>query len=59
MDEDIWMFEMMIKLSGPIFTQAQMRNDLSNTYTRVFEKIFNTDFRNEMHLLEIFGTVGG
>jgi hypothetical protein len=59
LDEDIWMYEMMIKLSGAIFTQAQMRKDLSNTYIRVFDKLFSTDFRNEMHMLEIFGSVGG
>lgn len=59
MDDYTWMYEMMLKLSGPIFTHAEMKNDLSNTYVKVFSKVFTTDFRNEMHLLEIFGNVGG
>jgi hypothetical protein len=59
LDEEIWMHEMMVKLSGPIFTHAQMKKDIYRTYFYVFDKIFSTDFRNEMHLLEIFGNVGG
>ena len=54
------MYEMMVKLAGPMFTHAQMnKQNMSETYVKIFSKIFSTDFRNEMHLLEIFGSVGG
>ena len=41
MDEDIWMYEMMVKLAGPMFTHAQMnKQGLSDNYEKFFSKIF-------------------
>jgi hypothetical protein len=56
---EFWVFEMTSKLSGIIFRKALMENNIEKVYERVFEQITIKDFENDVHILEIFGDVGG
>ncbi len=47
------------KLSGIIFTKASMEQSFEKVYERVFEQISIKDFEDDVHILEIFGDVGG
>ena len=59
MDRGLWEFDMMLKLSGVIFTKAQMENNFEKVYNQVFTKTITSDFESDMDMLEIFGNVGG
>lgn len=56
---NFWIFEMTSKLSGIIFTKASMGESFEKVYERVFEQISIKDFEDDVHILEIFGDVGG
>ena len=47
------------KLTGIIFKKALLENSFEKVYVRVFEQISTKDFDNDVHILEIFGDVGG
>ncbi|NCN39536.1 MAG: hypothetical protein COY38_03930 [Candidatus Aenigmarchaeota archaeon CG_4_10_14_0_8_um_filter_37_24] len=59
MDREIFIYDMMFKLSGIIFQKAQMENNFEKVYNQVFTKTITTDFESDMDMLEIFGNVGG
>ncbi len=47
------------KLSGIIFRKALLEDSFERVYERVFEQISIKDFEDDVHILEIFGDVGG
>jgi len=59
LNEDVWIYEMMTKLSGVILKKAFIENDFKKVYGRVFETLINIEFNDEKNILEIFGNVGG
>ena len=59
MDREVWIEDMMFKLSGAIFKKAQMENNFEKVYNQVFTKTVTTDFESDMDMLGIFGNVGG
>jgi len=59
LDREIFIYDMMFKLSGIIFQKAQMENNFEKVYNQVFTKTITTDFESDMDMLEIFGNVGG
>ena len=59
MNKEVWMFDMVLKLSGIIYRKAQMENNFEKVYDQVFAKMITTDFETDMDMLEIFGNVGG
>ena len=59
MDREIFIYDMMFKLSGIIFQKAQMENNFEKVYNQVFTKTITSEFESDMDMLEIFGNVGG
>ena len=59
MDKEVWMYDMILKLSGVIYKKAQMENNFEKVYNQVFTKTVTTEFESDMDMLEIFGNVGG
>jgi hypothetical protein len=57
-DEDLF-YEMATKLIGVIFRKALLENNMEKVYGRVFKEIASKTFENDIHILEIFGDVGG
>jgi len=57
--DELWIIEMTTKLSGIIFKKALMEDSLERVYKRVFEQISSKVFEDDIHILEIFGDVGG
>jgi len=47
------------KLSGALFRKAIMENSFEKVYERVFIQISTKVFEDDVHILEIFGDVGG
>ena len=56
---DFWIYEMTSKLTGIIFRKALLEDNLEKVYKRVFEQISTKDFEDDVHILQIFGDVGG
>lgn len=59
MDKELWVDDMMFKLSGAILRKAQMEDSFEKVYTQVLTKSITTDFESDMDMLAIFGNVGG
>jgi hypothetical protein len=59
LDKEVWVYDMMFKLSGVILKKAQMENNFEKVYNQVFTKTMTTEFESDMDMLEIFGNVGG
>jgi len=59
LDKEVWVYDMMFKLSGVILKKAQMENNFEKVYNQVFTKTMTTDFESDIDMLEIFGNVGG
>ncbi len=59
MDEDLWLYEMTTKLTGVIFKKALLENSIEKVYERVFREISTQIFEDDVHILQIFGDVGG
>lgn len=59
MDKELWIDDMMFKLSGAILRKAQMEDSFEKVYTQVLTKSITTDFESDMDMLAIFGNVGG
>jgi len=59
LDREIFIYDMMFKLSGIIFQKAQMENNFEKVYNQVFTKTITSEFESDMDMLEIFGNVGG
>ena len=47
------------KLSGALFRKAVMENSFEKVYKKVFIEISTKSFEDDVHILEIFGDVGG
>jgi hypothetical protein len=47
------------KLSGALFRKAIMEKSFEKVYERVFVQISTKVFEDDVHILEIFGDVGG
>jgi len=58
-DDNFWIYEMTSKLSGALFRKAIMENSFEKVYERVFIQISTKVFEDDVHILEIFGDVGG
>lgn len=56
---DFWIYEMTSKLTGIIFRKALLEDSFERVYERVFEQISTKEFEDDVHILEIFGDVGG
>jgi len=50
---------MTTKLTGVIFRKALLEDSFEKVYGRVFEQISTKIFEDDVHILEIFGDVGG
>jgi hypothetical protein len=50
---------MATKLTGVIFRKALMEDSFEKVYERVFVQISTKFFEDDVHILEIFGDVGG
>ncbi len=59
MNEDAWIYDMMMKLSGVIYSKAMIENNFQKVYGRVFDMMADDSFMNEMNILEVLGNVGG
>ena len=59
MDEELWVYEMTTKLTGVIFKKSLLENSMEKVYGRVFKEMATKDFEDDVHILEIFGDVGG
>jgi hypothetical protein len=59
LDEEIWLYEMTTKLTGVIFKKALLENNIEKVYGRVFREISIQVFEDDVHILQIFGDVGG
>jgi len=59
LDEEIWLYEMTTKLTGVIFKKALLENSIEKVYGRVFREISTQIFEDDVHILQIFGDVGG
>ena len=59
MAHDIWIYEMTAKLTGIIFRKALLEDSFEKVYVRVFKQISTKIFEDDVHILEIFGDVGG
>lgn len=59
MSRDFWIYEMTVKLTGIIFRKALLEDSFEKVYVRVFEQISTKIFEDDVHILEIFGDVGG
>ena len=59
MEDDIWVFEMASKLTGAIFKKALLENSMEKVYSRVLTEITTQAFEDDVHILQIFGDVGG
>jgi hypothetical protein len=57
--DDFWVYEMATKLTGVIFRKALMEDSFEKVYERVFVQISTKFFEDDVHILEIFGDVGG
>ena len=57
--DNFWIFEITTKMTGIIFRKALLENDTEKVYGRVFEQISTKVFLDDIHILEIFGDVGG
>ena len=53
------MYEMTTKLTGVIFKKALLENNIEKVYGRVFREISIQVFEDDVHILQIFGDVGG
>lgn len=47
------------KLSGALFRKAMIEDDFEKVYEKVFIEISTKVFEDDVHILEIFGNVGG
>jgi hypothetical protein len=59
LDEEFWLYEMTTKLTGVIFKKALLENSIEKVYGRVFREISTQIFEDDVHILQIFGDVGG
>jgi len=59
LDEEIWLYEMTTKLTGVIFKKALLENSIEKVYGRVFREMSTQVFEDDVHILQIFGDVGG
>jgi len=59
LDEELWVYEMTTKLTGVIFKKSLLENSMEKVYGRVFKEMATKDFEDDVHILEIFGDVGG
>ena len=54
----MFVYDMILKLSGVIFKKAQMDDNFEKVYNHFLVKTITTDFESDMEMLEIFGNVG-
>jgi len=47
------------KLSGALFRKAVIENSYEKVYKKVFVEMCTKSFEDDVHILEIFGSVGG
>ena len=59
MEDEFWVFEMASKLTGVIFKKALLENSIDKVYSRVMKQITTQVFEDDVHILQIFGDVGG
>jgi len=59
LEDELWLFEMTTKLSGVIFKKSLLENSVEKVYGRVFREMATKIFEDDVHILEIFGDVGG
>ena len=59
LEDDLWVFEMASKLTGVIFKKALLENSMEKVYSRVMKEIATQVFEDDVHILQIFGDVGG
>jgi len=50
---------MTTKLTGVIFKKALLENSIEKVYGRVFREMSTQVFEDDVHILQIFGDVGG
>ena len=50
---------MTTKLSGVIFKKSLLENKIEKVYGKVFREMATKIFEDDVHILEIFGDVGG
>lgn len=58
MNNNALIFEV-TKLTGIIFKKALLENSFEKVYERVFVQMSTKVFDDDVHVLEIFGDVGG
>jgi hypothetical protein len=59
MDDNLWVYEMTSKLIGIIFKKSLLENSMEKVYGKVFRDMATKIFEDDVHILEIFGDVGG
>jgi len=59
LDDELWVYEMTTKLTGVIFKKSLLENSIEKVYERVFREMTTKVFEDDVHILEIFGDVGG
>jgi len=59
LEDELWVFEMASKLTGVIFKKALLENSMEKVYSRVMTQITTQVFEDDVHILQIFGDVGG
>jgi hypothetical protein len=59
LNEEVLIREMTTKLSGIIFRKALMENNWTKVYKTIITGMVNTEIEDEIHLLKIFGDIGG
>jgi len=59
LEDELWVYEMTTKLSGVIFKKSLLENSVEKVYGRVFREMATKIFEDDVHILEIFGDVGG
>lgn len=50
---------MTTKLSGVIFRKALIENNWTKIYETVFTRMIDEEIEDEIHILKIFGDIGG
>jgi hypothetical protein len=59
LNDELWVYEMTTKLSGVIFKKSLLEDSVEKVYGRVFREMATKIFEDDVHILEIFGDVGG
>jgi len=59
LEDELWVYEMTTKLTGVIFKKSLLENSVEKVYGRVFREMATKIFEDDVHILEIFGDVGG